>query len=74
MAQRIAKFNIFSYRVTGQFRDAGKATIAAATAATAQTATRKNSYGKSTKDNVAYEMPVPHVAEDDSVSGLDSLF
>jgi hypothetical protein len=63
----------FPYRVTGKFKDAGKATVAAATAATAQNAMRKNSYGRSTKGNVAYEMPVPHGAEDDEVSGLDSL-
>ncbi|XP_025813466.1 twinkle homolog protein, chloroplastic/mitochondrial-like isoform X2 [Panicum hallii] len=54
-------------RVTGQFKDAGKATIAATTAATVQK--QKNSYVKSTKDNVAYEMPLPHVEPADSVDG-----
>jgi twinkle protein len=32
---------------------------------------RQNSYAKSKKDNVAYEMPFPHPVEDDSVSAED---
>ena len=37
---------------------------------------RQNSYAKSKKDNVAYEMPFPHPVEvdsgeDDSISGED---
>jgi len=59
---------LFSYRVTGEFKDAGKATIAAATPAQKQ----KNSYVKSTKDNVANEMPFPHVEADDWVDGQES--
>ncbi|CAL5039912.1 unnamed protein product [Urochloa decumbens] len=58
-------------RVTGQFVDAGKATIAAATAATEGTVQKRtNSYGKS---NVAHEMLYPQMDEDDSVSGQDSI-
>jgi len=30
---------------------------------------RQNSYAKSKKDNVAYEMPFPHPVVDDSASG-----
>ena len=48
--------------------DAGKSTIAAVTAVQK----RQNSYAKSKKDNVAYEMPFPHPVEDDSVSGEDN--
>jgi len=33
---------------------------------------RQNSYAKSKKDNVAYEMPFPHPVVDDSVSGEDN--
>ncbi|KAG0515581.1 hypothetical protein BDA96_10G290700 [Sorghum bicolor] len=54
-------------RVTGQYKDAGKSTIAAVTAVQ----NRQNSYAKSKKDNVAYEMPFPHPVEDDSVSAED---
>nr|CAB3468714.1 unnamed protein product [Digitaria exilis] len=61
-------------RVTGKFKDADKPTIAAATAASAQKRTNSygtNSYVKSTKDNVAYEMPFPIVPEDDLDSSQD---
>ena len=61
---------MFSYRVTGEFKDAGKATIAAATAAQKQ----KNCYVKSMKGNVANEMPFPHVETADLVDGQDCLF
>ncbi|OEL15708.1 Twinkle-like protein, chloroplastic/mitochondrial [Dichanthelium oligosanthes] len=65
--QRITKSTFFSYRVTGQFNDAGKATVAAVEK-------RRNSYRKSMKDNVASEMPFPPATEDGSVSSEDSLF
>ncbi|KAF8687316.1 hypothetical protein HU200_042999 [Digitaria exilis] len=64
-------------RVTGKFKDADKPTIAAATAASAQKRTNSygtNSYVKSTKDNVAYEMPFPIVPEDVLDSSQDLPF
>ena len=68
MSQWITEFNLcFQHRVTGQYKDAGKSTIAAVTAVQK----RQNSYAKSKKDNVAYEMPFPHPVVDDSVSGED---
>ncbi|KAJ1260337.1 hypothetical protein BS78_10G224600 [Paspalum vaginatum] len=54
-------------RVTGQFMDAGETTIEAMQK-------QKNSYGRSTKSNVAYKMPFPPAVEDDSVSAEDRDF
>lgn len=47
--------------------DADKTTLAAVTAVQK----RQNSYAKSKNENVAYQMPFPQPAEDDSVSAED---